>query len=94
MLLIPDLIAYWLTGEQRAERTNASTTGLLDVVDHGWNDSLRSKLGLPAALLPALVDPESASADWRRASRTRSAPPSRSSPSAPTTPPLLSRVSP
>ncbi|GAB3615810.1 rhamnulokinase family protein [Okibacterium endophyticum] len=28
-LLIPDLIAYWLTGERVAEVTNASTTGLL-----------------------------------------------------------------
>ncbi|WP_404444343.1 hypothetical protein [Microbacterium marinum] len=26
-LLIPDLIGYWLTGQARTERTNASTTG-------------------------------------------------------------------
>ena len=31
MLLIPDLLAYWLTGEVGAERTNASTTQLYDV---------------------------------------------------------------
>jgi rhamnulokinase len=31
MLLIPDLLNYWLTGTQAAERTNASTTGLLRV---------------------------------------------------------------
>ncbi len=30
-LLIPDLVAYLLTGAQVAERTNASTTGLVDV---------------------------------------------------------------
>ena len=30
MLLIPDLLAYWLTGEIGAELTNASTTQLLD----------------------------------------------------------------
>ena len=29
-LMIPDLIAYWLTGQPSAEVTNASTTGLLD----------------------------------------------------------------
>ncbi|TFD56314.1 rhamnulokinase [Cryobacterium sp. Hh7] len=29
MLLIPDLITFWLSGEKVAERTNASTTGLL-----------------------------------------------------------------
>ena len=31
MLLIPDLLGFWLTGERVAERTNASTTGLLTV---------------------------------------------------------------
>ena len=31
LLLIPDLLAYWLTGEIGAEVTNASTTQLLDV---------------------------------------------------------------
>jgi sugar (pentulose or hexulose) kinase len=30
MLLIPDLLAYWLTGEPAAESTNARTTQLLD----------------------------------------------------------------
>ena len=29
-LLIPDLLAYWLTGEARSELTNASTTGLVN----------------------------------------------------------------
>ena len=29
MLLIPDLLTFWLSGEKVAERTNASTTGLL-----------------------------------------------------------------
>ena len=29
-VLLPDLLAYWLTGELRTEITNASTTGLLD----------------------------------------------------------------
>ena len=29
-LLIPDLLAFWLTGERVAERTNASTTGLME----------------------------------------------------------------
>ena len=27
----PDLLGLWLTGEQVVERTNASTTGLLDI---------------------------------------------------------------
>ncbi len=36
LLLIPDLLAYWLTGERRAEATNASTTQLLDAQTGDW----------------------------------------------------------
>ena len=57
LLLIPDLIAYWLTGESVAERTNASTTGLLDPVTREWNDGLIERLGLPRRILPPVVDP-------------------------------------
>ncbi|GAA2075339.1 rhamnulokinase family protein [Pseudolysinimonas kribbensis] len=56
-LLIPDLIGYWLTGEVIAERTNASTTGLLDVRARTWSASLADRLGLSAGLLPPIVDP-------------------------------------
>ena len=57
MLLVPDLIAYWLTGAKRAERTNASTTGLLDIVAGGWNIALIDRLGFPRGLFPQLVSP-------------------------------------
>jgi len=60
LLLVPDLLAYWLTGEAGAERTNASTTGLLDVRDGTWSRDLLARLGLPAAMLPPLRDPGSA----------------------------------
>ena len=56
-LLIPDLLAYWLTGERVAERTNASTTGLLDPTTGEWNAGLLADLGLPRSLLPDIVDP-------------------------------------
>jgi len=59
MLLIPDLLTYWLTGARVGERTNASTTGLLDLGTGAWNDSLLARLGLPRSLFPALVDPGS-----------------------------------
>jgi rhamnulokinase len=57
LLLIPDLIAYWLTGVRQAELTNASTTGLLDVASRGWHEHLVPKLGLPPGLLPPLTAP-------------------------------------
>ena len=36
-VLIPDLLAYWLTGELRTEVTNASTTGLSTPAPGGWS---------------------------------------------------------
>mgnify|MGYP001578445436 CR=1 FL=1 len=56
-LLIPDLIAFLLTGSAVAERTNASTTGLLGVADGEWDRELADRLGIPSTLLPRLVDP-------------------------------------
>jgi len=57
MLMLPDLFGFWLTGEQSVERTNASTTGLLDIVSGAWNQDLIDKLRLPSSLFPAVVDP-------------------------------------
>ena len=57
MLMIPDLLGFWLAGERVAERTNASTTGLLDIGTGGWNTTLIDKLSLPRSLFPLLVDP-------------------------------------
>jgi rhamnulokinase len=59
MLMIPDLLGFWLTGEQVAERTNASTTGLLDISTGSWNATLIDKMSLPRSLFPPLVDPGS-----------------------------------
>lgn len=54
-LLVPDLLGYWLTGEARAEITNASTTGLLR--DGAWDDELIDALGIPRGILPQLIRP-------------------------------------
>jgi rhamnulokinase len=56
-LLIPDLIGYWLTGVEAAERTNASTTGLLNVHTQEWSTDLISRLGFDASLFAQIVDP-------------------------------------
>lgn len=57
LLLVPDLMAYWLTGVEAAERTNASTTGLLDVRTREWDDEVVARLGIARSLLADLVDP-------------------------------------
>jgi len=57
MLLVPDLMNYWLTGVEAAERSNASTTGLLDPRSGEWDSGLADAVGIPARLLPGLIDP-------------------------------------
>lgn len=57
LLLVPDLLGYWLTGRAVTERTNASTTGLLDVRSGDWDDELIARLGLPGSVFTELVDP-------------------------------------
>ena len=57
MLLVPDLIGHWLTGQEAVEVTNASTTGLLDLRTGRWDDALIERLGLPRRLFGDLVTP-------------------------------------
>ncbi len=55
VLLVPDLINYWLTGQLAAERTNVSTTGLLGL-DGTWDTILMDRLRLRRTLFPAIVE--------------------------------------
>jgi rhamnulokinase len=57
LLLIPDLLSYWLTGVAATELTNASTTQLLDVRTRQWATALINEAGLPARLLGRLRAP-------------------------------------
>jgi rhamnulokinase len=57
VLLIPDLVAAALCGNHAAERTNASTTGLLDVTTRQWDNELMVRLGFDVGLFASLVDP-------------------------------------
>ena len=56
-LLIPDLIAFRLTGKRRTEATNASTTGLFDAVAGEWATEFFAALGLRKDLFPPLIQP-------------------------------------
>ncbi len=57
VVLIPDLLGYWLTGELRSERTVASTTGLLDVRSLDWSGELLDRLGIAPGLFPPIESP-------------------------------------
>ncbi len=64
LLLIPDLLGYWLTGSVGAEVTNASTTGLLDVRAQAWATPLMGRACRPA-LFPPLRRPGEAIGELR-----------------------------
>ena len=55
LLMVPDLLAYWLTGERAVELTNASTTGLVRSGSAAWDTELLDRLGLPVDVFPPLV---------------------------------------
>ena len=57
LLLLPDLLAFWLTGNRVAERTNASTTQFYDATTREWAVPLLEDLGLRSDLLAPLVEP-------------------------------------
>jgi rhamnulokinase len=59
LLFMPDLLHYWLTGEQYVERTIASTSQMLDPHTAGPAAELLAELGLPTHLIGETVPPGS-----------------------------------
>ncbi|MFI1414154.1 rhamnulokinase family protein [Streptomyces sp. NPDC020707] len=57
LLLIPDLLTYWLTGEGGTELTNASTTQLIDPRTGDWSYDVAARLGIDLDLFAPLRRP-------------------------------------
>jgi rhamnulokinase len=57
LLLVPDLLHFWLTGQKVCERTNASTTQFYDATTGDWAFGLLERLGLPHHFLSPIVNP-------------------------------------
>ena len=57
LLMIPDLIHYFLTGERRMEFTNATTTQLMDIRRGCWARELMDKLSIPGHLFEEPTQP-------------------------------------
>jgi rhamnulokinase len=60
LLLIPDLLNSWLSGEMLSEGTNASTTQCWDPISASWATDLLDLIGLPSAMLPPVIEPGTA----------------------------------
>ena len=56
MLLMPDLLAYFLTGAKYAEYSEVSTTQMLDPKTGDWAYDLLERLGIPTRILPKIID--------------------------------------
>lgn len=57
LLMIPDLINYWLSGEKSCEHTNATTTQLYDPRSGEWAKSLIEDLGIPKHVFGEVARP-------------------------------------
>jgi rhamnulokinase len=57
LLLIPDLLNYWLTGEKVGEFTNATTTQLYDLHTGDWARDLAGDMQILGHVFPRIVQP-------------------------------------
>jgi rhamnulokinase len=57
LLTMPALLAYWLTGTQADEFTNATTTQCYDPRVGGWAAAMLHKLGIPVRIFGDVVQP-------------------------------------
>ncbi|HTQ08663.1 MAG TPA: rhamnulokinase family protein [Fimbriimonadaceae bacterium] len=60
LLMMPDLIHFWLCGRQVCELTIASTTQLFDPQHRSWDEELFGQCGFPRSLFPEIVEPGTA----------------------------------
>lgn len=57
MMLMPNLLTFWLSGVKCAEFTNATTTQCYDPRAGDWAWPIIEKLGLPKLLFPEVIQP-------------------------------------
>ncbi len=65
ILLLPDLLIHHLTGQVAAERSNVSTTALMDIRTGEWAADLVADLSLDPSLFPPVVGAGTAAGTWR-----------------------------
>ena len=56
LLMIPDLLHFWLCGVAVTERTNASSTQFFNPLTGSWAAGLLDSLGISTQLLPEIVE--------------------------------------
>ncbi len=57
LLMIPDLLLYFLSGEKNIEYTEATTTQMYCLPTNHWSADILLRAGIPASLLPGVIPP-------------------------------------
>ena len=65
LVMLPELLAFHLTGEVTAELTSAGASGLLDLGSGDWSAELANAIGLRRELLPEIRPPGTLVGKWR-----------------------------
>lgn len=65
VVLLPDLLVHQLAGSLGAERSNVSTTGLMDARSGDWSDELLAEIGLDRSLMPEVKSAGTFAGEWR-----------------------------
>ncbi len=71
MLMIPEYLAYKLTGVMKNEYTEASTSGLINAESCEWDEEIISRLGLKRDILGQLKTPTSFVGNFKEEIRNR-----------------------
>jgi rhamnulokinase len=66
LLMVPDLIHHFLCDSTVGEYTNATTTQCFDVAHNRWAFQMLTDLGIPARLMPEVVQPGTVLGPLRR----------------------------
>jgi rhamnulokinase len=56
LLLVPDLLGYFLSGVKRCERSAAMMTQLYEAPTRNWSKEIFNRFDLPLSIMPTLVD--------------------------------------
>ena len=57
LLMVPDLINYWLTGRAVSEFTEATTSQILDTREGAWSQEIIKAMGFPKHIFPEIIQP-------------------------------------
>lgn len=63
LLLLPDLLGYFLTGVQTTEMTIAGTSALMDRSQERWSPEIMKAFSIPTCLLTKIVEPGTVKGD-------------------------------